>query len=265
MMMRVWCGLAVVPLLCGFAMAAGSAERKKADGASTGATQRPAIAAPATPPISGSKMTLTHAPIKRPDDGRPVLFTSKGDTIPYAPMGEPRTWTPLEKSPGYRRVVDPESTAVVTGRRAVAVHDRKLGSGARSADELAMWILDALGSGDREQLKGLQVTPKEFREILWPEFPESRPITRLEAKDSWFFLERTSLAGIHQGLAEYGGSPLEYERVTYEVGYAQYTNFALYHGARIHARRPSGEMIVLGFADSFVECRGTWKVYTYKD
>lgn len=227
-------------------------------------SERPPKAA-AQAATRGSKMTLSGEPVRRPTDGRPVLLTAMGDTIPYAPMGKTIGRSPLEDSPGYQRVVDPESTAVVTGRRQVAVHDRSLGEGARSAEDLALWILDALAAADREQLKALLITPEEFREILWPEFPESRPITRLEARDAWFFLERTSLAGINQALNLVGGTPLELERITYEVGFAPYTNFALYHGARIHARRPGGEPIVLDFADSFVECRGVWRVYTYKD
>ena len=196
---------------------------------------------------------------------RPVLVTAAGDTIPYAPMGQELTRSPLEQSPGYKRVIDPESTAVLTGRRKVAVNDLKLSAGGRSAEELGMWVVDALRASDREQLKALMITPAEFRDLLWPEFPESRPITRLEAKDSWFFLERTSLAGMNQALNQQGGAELEFDRLTYEVGYAPYTNFALYHGVRIHARRPDGSEVVLDFADSFVECRGTWKIYTYKD
>ena len=180
-------------------------------------------------------------------------------------MGKSLSRSPLESSPGYQRVVDPESTAVQTGRRNVPLHDKRLGEGARSAEDLALWILGALRENDKEQIKALHVTYEEYQEILWPEFPESRPITRLEHKDAWFFHERTSIAGINQGLNLHGGEPLEFDRITYDIGYAPYTNFNLYHGIRVHALRPSGEAVVVDFIESFIECRGTWKVYMYKD
>lgn len=201
----------------------------------------------------------------RPRDGRPVLLTAAGDTIPWAPMGKPPARSPLESSPGYQKVIDPESTAVLTGRRQVARHELRLGEGGRSAEELALWIVDALRESDKEQLKALHITYREYQEILWPEFPESRPITRLEHRDAWFYHERTTIAGINQGMNHYGGVPLEFDRITYDTGFAPYTNFNLYHGVRIHARTPVGEEVVLDFAESFVECQGTWKVYIYKD
>jgi hypothetical protein len=175
-----------------------------------------------------------------------------------APMGKPsaRALLPREN--------DPELESVVVGKRKVARHDLRLRGDIECPDTLARRIVRLVQRADRDGLRDLMIDQKEFTQILWPEFPQSRPATNWSGGEAWFFHDAKSESGIGEGVDLYGGSDLGYESVTCDVGRAPYTNFTLYHGIHIHARTPSGEPVTLDFAQSFVECNGSWKVYIYK-
>ncbi len=115
--------------------------------------------------------------------------------IPLAPMGERPSRSAFVGSPGYVPPNDSEADAAVVGRREAPRVDREFVGGASSAEELAGQILDALRMKDKKALGALRITADEFGEILWPEFPASRPITRLKAADAWFFLTRIASRG----------------------------------------------------------------------
>lgn len=173
--------------------------------------------------------------------------------------------SPLVHAPGYVPPEDPEADAVARGRRFVAEHDLQFTGGETSAETLALAILEALRTGNREALQELRITLDEFRTILWPEFPQSRPITRIQPEDSWTFLDRTCAAGMNQALSEYAGRDLRLDRIGYGAGQALYTNFSLYHEVVLHVLDPEGSPHELTFAHSFVERHGRWKVYMYED
>jgi len=200
------------------------------------------------------------------DDIHPLRIASDGGIIPLAPMGKKEPGpSPLENSPGYELPPDPERHTVETGRREVTRRDVSFETGAASIDELAILILEGLRTGDRDLLKSLRVNYGEFSEILWPEFPQSRPATNLQPGNAWFFLDRESAAGMARAIRRWEGRHFSLERIEYEKGFAPYTNFNLLHGIRLHVREQNGELRVLPFAESFAECGGRWKVYTYRD
>jgi hypothetical protein len=134
-----------------------------------------------------------------------------------------------------------------------------------SAAALAAAILDALRREDARALRELRVSGGEFTQIIWPEIPQSRPPTNLRPMGAWFFLERYSIAGINEGLLEWGGRDLRLRRISFDIGGVHYPSFHLHHGVRIHVKTPEGDSAVVRFACSFAEHNGKWKVYTYKD
>jgi len=187
------------------------------------------------------------------------------EDAPLAPMGMELTPSALVNSPGYTPPSDPEADAVRRGRRDVEPIDTPFTGGAPSPEALARKVLAALEAGDMDGLQALRVTGDEFAQILWPEFPQSRPITNNRVGDVYFFLDRRCHSGISTGLSDWGGEKLELRGLTYEVGRAPYTNFTLYDGVRIHVRRANGEEAVLKFVGTLAERKGVWKIYAYSD
>jgi hypothetical protein len=187
------------------------------------------------------------------------------EPIPLAPMGSTKTQSALVNSPGYTPPDDPEWDAFLTGKRKVGPVAMQLTGGFPSGEALAEAVLDAVNRDDVQALHAIRMTYEEFETILWPEFPQSRPITNIKAEHAWEFYMQTSLAGATRGVHEWTGRNLRLERVSYSIGLAPYTNFNLYRGAVIHALTGDGEHVQLTFAFTFLERNGRWKVYIYKD
>ncbi len=187
------------------------------------------------------------------------------EDVALAPMGEEIGPSLVTRSPGYHPANDPEADAVRTGRRRAALVNRSFVGGETSPELLAQAILDALRSEDFNALQTLRITPDEFAEIMWPEFPQSRPLCNNRVDDVFFFLDRTCHSGLTLGLSLWGGQDLRLLGITYQVGRAPYANFTLYHGVNIHVLRPDGTEATIRFVRSFAERKGIWKIYSLKD
>jgi hypothetical protein len=219
-------------------------------------------------PSRSDPVTAQPAVHEQPVDRSPSSRVGEDPTlagIPLAPMGERPSRSAFEDKPGYVPPNDPETNAAMVGRREAPLIDREFVGGASSAEELALQILDALRAKDKKALNALRITSDEFGEILWPEFPASRPITRLKAGDAWFFLDADCVKGANAGMDALGGTNLIFDSISYEVGKAPYRNFTLYDGVRILAHTAEGHRVDVTFARTFAQRNGTWKVYAFKE
>jgi hypothetical protein len=143
--------------------------------------------------------------------------------------------------------------------------DLELSGGGTSLDDLARKLVAALEAKDERALHLLRLTKREFQEICWPEFPESRPITHITADDAWEMALPQDLAGASRTVGLYGGRPLKLLRVDTE-GPSPYRNFVRHRGVVLLLEDPAnGEEIRLRFAPSVIERHGRFKVLTYKD
>jgi hypothetical protein len=145
------------------------------------------------------------------------------------------------------------------------VIDAELANGYPSAAALAEAILEGVNENDVEALRRLIVSFDEFKTILWPEFPESRPSTKIRAEDAWDFLFRGNLSGSSRGVHDWAIEPLSLDHLSYAVGLTPYSNFNLYRGMTIHAKTADGRAVALDFTRTIVERNGRWKVYRYSD
>ena len=191
----------------------------------------------------------------------PVLQTAAPPAL--AASGRPRS--PLERSPGYYPPNDPESLSVLTGRRDAPLVNLEFTGGASSKENLALMLLAGLNARDDRALHALRVTRQEFQVILWPEFPESRPVTNITPDDAWQMSIAQSVSGASRAVGGYGGRQLEFLRIESDPP-TPYKNFTLHRGTQIVVRdRNTGETERLRFAPTFVERHGQFKVLTYKD
>ena len=168
-------------------------------------------------------------------------------------------------SPGYVPPDDPESLSVVTGRRDAPPIDMEVTGGARSPEALARLLLEALQVGDEHALHALGLTRGEFGTILWPELPESRPITHITLDDAWEMSNGQSLAGVSRAVGAYGSHQLELTTLESSEPVA-YRNFRLLRQVVLVCEdRSTGTQVRLKFAPSFLERHGRYKVVTYRD
>jgi hypothetical protein len=208
------------------------------------------------------QLVLTLAVTVAAQSGGPAAKDST--TTAGAPARVYGSW--LEGRPGYYPPSDPESMAVVTGRRAAKPIDLPLTGGRDSLSSLARAVLSALAAARPDSLAALCVTRAEFEHILWLDFPESRPVTGLTAEDAWRPLAMRLSGGIAGAMSELGGRQLRLERVEATLGVKEYVNFRLHRGIVITARdETTGERVETRFLRTVVERKGRYKIYSTDD
>ncbi len=173
--------------------------------------------------------------------------------------------SPLRNAPGYFPPADPESSSVRLGRREAPEVPGLFRGGAASLEEFGRSVVTALNAKDETALHGLRVTRGEFETILWREFPESRPVTRITAEDAWEMSEPSSMAGASRTVGLHGGRRLRF--LTIESASIQtFTNFFLHRDVVIAAvDEGTAEVHKITMAPSVAERKGRFKALLYRD
>lgn len=172
----------------------------------------------------------------------------------------------LRNAPGYVPLVDPESTSVVLGRRPNApLVSMRFSDGARSMDELGRQICWAVHHTSPDSLRRLCITRPEFSEIMWREFPQSRPVTGLTADDAWVLLAGRLHGGVSKLLDERGGQHLQFVRWDRTDTVAVYKNFRLHNGLRLVVKDEQGREVSLDAVRAVAERKGMYKIQSLKD
>jgi len=171
----------------------------------------------------------------------------------------------VKDSPGYVPLVDPESTADILGHRMNAsLVSVPFHGGARSLDALGRSIVRGLHVNSVDSLRALCVTGDEFRDVLWPEFPQSRPALGLNWQDAWVILEARMHAGCSHAIRDYGGH--WYDSMTLEAdSVLQCRNFTLYTRITLTARNDEGHVQKMHWLRGVVARKGHFKIYSTED
>ena len=181
------------------------------------------------------------------------------DTVPK------RRVPSIRDSPGWYPIVDPESMSVLLGRRTNApLVGKPFRGGTRSLDELGRAVCRLLRRSDGDSLLALCIREEEFRDIMWREFPHSRPITGLTWEDGWMSLTQRLMAGCSGAASDHGGRAFEYLR--FEVdSVARYKNFKLHMGLRLVVRDDQGQTTKMHWVRSVAERKRRFKIYSTDD
>jgi hypothetical protein len=168
--------------------------------------------------------------------------------------------------PGYTGIADPESASVRIGRRTNApLVSKKFVGGSPSLDALGRKVVHALNTGNPDSLLSLCVHEDEFRDIMWREFPQSRPATGIEWGDAWMFLWARLHGGSVSAMNDYGNDRYTFLRWERYDTTAVYKNFKLYNGLVLVTRDSTGEEQKWHWLRSAVERKGSYKIYSMRD
>lgn len=171
----------------------------------------------------------------------------------------------LEDSPGYYPKVDPESAAVRLGRRTNApLVSRGFVGGARSLDDLGRAVCRALYRADADSLLALCIRDDEFRDILWREFPQSRPATGLTWEDAWRVLYARLYGGSNGAIRDHGGRHFRFLRFESD-SVQKFRNFRLHHRLALVVQDDQGGIQRWHWVRSVAERRGVFKIYSTDD
>ena len=173
--------------------------------------------------------------------------------------------TSVRDSPGYIPLHDPDSLAEALGRRPNAPRvQMEFHGGSRGLDELGRAACHALHTGAPDSMLALCVKSDEFRAILWPEFPQSRPATGLRWDDAWVILWARLNGGSVSAVRDFAGHYREFIKLEY-AAIAPYKNFLLYNGITVTAKNDEGQIEKFTFIRSIAERKGRFKIYSMRD
>ncbi|HEU4725702.1 MAG TPA: hypothetical protein VFU59_10460 [Candidatus Eisenbacteria bacterium] len=234
-----------------------------------GARQEPA----AQGSRGGDAITTTSGDAMRTTLGDPTPATPAPNAVSGSALvetgrvrsAEASTLTPLQRAPGYYPPADPESASVRLGRREAPEIADLFQGGAASMDDFGRRIVAALSANDARSLHALRVTRGEFETILWREFPESRPVTNIQAEDAWSISEPRSLSAANRLLGAFAGRRLRF--LTIETSRVQtFTNFLLHRDVTIVAvDEGTAEIHRIALAPTVAERKGRFKALLYRD
>lgn len=181
-----------------------------------------------------------------------------------APGPAPRPVS-IKDSPGYYPPADPESTSERIGRRLNApLVSKPFQGGARSLELLGRSVLRVLHRSDRDSLLALCIREDEFRDILWREFPQSRPAVGLTWLDAWKVLLIRLNAGCRQAVSDYGGH--RYDFIALESDSTmRYRNFTIHSRITLVARDEEGQVHRMHWLRAVAERKGRFKIYSTTD
>jgi len=171
----------------------------------------------------------------------------------------------VKDSPGWRPFVDPESSSVAIGRRLNApLVKQPFHGGAPGLDGLAHAVLRDLHGAHGDSLLALCVMDDEFRDILWREFPQSRPAVGLDWTDAWKILYARLHAGCTHAVRDFGGHHYEFVRLECDST-LRYRNFRMYSHLTLVAKSDEGEVVRMKWLRGVVERQGRCKIYSTDD
>ncbi|MEQ1831818.1 MAG: hypothetical protein ABL977_02100 [Candidatus Eisenbacteria bacterium] len=187
-------------------------------------------------------------------------------TVASQPAPPPKRLISVQDSPGYQPLHDPDSLADQLGRRpSAALVSTSFTGGARSLEALGRAICGALHTDAPDSMLKLCLTPGEFRVILWPEFPQSRPATGLVWTDAWQVLNGRLVGGSTAFARDFGGHVYTFIAFERTAATKVYKNFKLHNGVVLVAKDDEGKTHRFPFIRSIAERKGRFKIYSMTD
>ncbi len=132
-----------------------------------------------------------------------------------------------------------------------------------SPEAVAEAVLGALAEDDGERLLALALSGIEFRTVVWPELPSSRPERGLPFEYAWGDLHQKSTNELRRLLARAGGRRYELLEMTFDGESTPYETFTVHRDSRLKVRDPEGAERDVRLFGSVLERDGEYKLFSY--
>jgi len=139
----------------------------------------------------------------------------------------------------------------------------ELSSTFRSPEAAADAFLDALAVNDRGRIEPLALDEDEFRDVVWPELPSSRPERNVPFEYGWGDLHKKSRNSLSFTLAKYGGHEFELEEVLFKGETTDYATFSVHRETWLVVRNEEGRRGRLQLFGSMIERDGRYKLFSF--
>jgi hypothetical protein len=128
---------------------------------------------------------------------------------------------------------------------------------------LAEAVLDALARRDAEVLEALALSETEFRKVVWPELPSSRPEVNLPVDYAWRDLNQKSRGHLRALVEGFGGRRLSLVRIEFAGETTRYRTFSVRRKAVVVAHDGGEAVERFRLFGSVLEQQGRFKLFSY--
>ena len=124
-------------------------------------------------------------------------------------------------------------------------------------------VFDALAARDEARLTALPVTEREFKDLVWPALPASRPEVGVPVDYVWADTSLKGRGSLDRTLREHGGRRYRVEGVAFDGPAVNYGSFLIHRKTRVTVRDEQGRQAVVRAFGSMLEADGQWKVFSF--
>lgn len=132
-----------------------------------------------------------------------------------------------------------------------------------SPEAAATAVVNALAARDFAGLRALALSEHEFRTVVWPELPSSRPEVNLPLAYAWGTLEQNSQVSLASMFAAHAGRVYTVVAVDFAGDTSRHETFAVHRGTQLVVRGADGSERRLALFGSLLERDGRYKIFSY--
>jgi hypothetical protein len=132
-----------------------------------------------------------------------------------------------------------------------------------SPEAVARAVLSGLATRDAEILSTLAVTEDEFRYLVWPKLPTSRPGRNIPWDYAWKDLHSKSRLQLLGRTREWRDQGFELVRIRFQGETTDYETYRIYRKSVLTVRDRTGQETQVRLFGSLIEQNGRYKVFSY--
>lgn len=132
-----------------------------------------------------------------------------------------------------------------------------------SAEELAEAVLGALAADDFDRLDALALSELEFRTVVWPELPSSRPERGVPFDYAWGDLHQKSTNELRRVVHRAGGESLKLVAIEFDGESTPYDTFIVHRDSRLTVRDEEGVEREVRLFGSVLQRGDAYKLFSY--
>lgn len=138
-----------------------------------------------------------------------------------------------------------------------------LGNSFESPEAVASAVVSGMAAGNLDALRKLAVTEAEFRDLVWPMLPASRPERNLPLEYVWNDLAAKSEANLRARLGGWQDRGFSLVSVSFKGGTEDYGTFKVHRETSLVLKDRDGRDQTGRLFGSILEYRGRFKVFSY--
>lgn len=124
-------------------------------------------------------------------------------------------------------------------------------------------MLEALAANDTARLEALALSEIEFRTVVWPELPSSRPERGLPFDYAWGDLHQKSTNDLRRLIAREAGRHYDLLAVEFDGESTPYDTYTVHRESRLVVRGEDGAERQVRLFGSILERSGAYKLFSY--